>query len=75
MIGTMHELNKSGDTKIVWDSENRKEIAAARKTYNDLKKQGFTAYSVKDSGKRKEIVHTFDPYAEKIILVPPMAGG
>lgn len=72
---TMRVIDGTGDTKIIWDSDNREEVKAARNTFDDLRKKGFAAFSVKDDGKKNKRIFTFDPNAEKIILVPPMAGG
>lgn len=68
-------LDRSGDTKLIWDSENKEEVDAARKTFNDLRRKGYLGYSVKKSGKKKDVITEFDPDSEKLILAPPMAGG
>lgn len=74
-MGIMSELNKTGDTRITWDSGKKVEVDNARDTFNGMKKKGYAAYSVNDDGKKKEIITEFDAEAEKIILVPPMKGG
>lgn len=75
MTGTMAVLNQTGDVKTVWDSENEDEVSAARKQFDDLRKKGFLAYRVKRNGTKGEVIRTFDPEAESIILAPPMVGG
>lgn len=74
-MSEMHVLNRSGDTKLIWNSENEDEVANAKKTFDDLRSKNFGAYSVKKKGKRGKIIRQFDPSAEKIILVPPVVGG
>lgn len=77
-MGTMHELSvmdSTGDTKTIWDADNATEVANARRTFDDFKKKGFAIYRVEGDGDRGEIMHKFDPEAEKMIAVPRMAGG
>ena len=77
-ITTRHELtimDRTGDTKIIWDSGKPDEVAAAKKSYDDLKKKGYMAYAVKKNGEKGELIHDFDEEAEKIILAPRMVGG
>ena len=75
-VGEMSRLDRKGDTKIIWDSENEEEVAAARRTFDDLRSQGFLAYKVvgKD-GRKGEQIREFEAEAERIILAPPMRGG
>jgi len=68
-------MDREGDTKVIWDSGNAAEVAAAQKTFRDLKAKGFTAYSVKKKGAKGKALASFDPEAERIIMSPPMAGG
>ena len=74
-MGTLSVLDRTGDTKLIWDSGNADEVAAARKTFKDLKGKGFIAYSVKRKGAKGKAMASFDPDTERIIMSPPMAGG
>lgn len=74
-MGTMCVMDRTGDSKSIWDPNNRDEVDQARKTFNDLKAKGYTAYHVRDDGKKAEIMRDFDPHAGKVILSPAMAGG
>jgi hypothetical protein len=74
-MGTLHVMDLTGDTKTIWNPDNRDEVDQARKTFNDLKAKGYVAYKVAENGKKAEIMTTFDPAAGKVILSPPMAGG
>jgi hypothetical protein len=83
--GVMEELQKevegfkiqvvAGDTKVVWDKKNKEEVATAEATFDRLTKKGFAAFSVDEDGTKDEKIKKFDPTLQKIILVPPMAGG
>lgn len=74
--GLMHELDKTGDTRVMWDKGNKDEVAAARAQFDALKKKGFTAYrAVGKKGEQGEVIREFDPEAERIILVKQLVGG
>lgn len=75
MIGEMRVVDGTGDTKIIWDADNKDEVAAAKETFDRLTKKGHKAYMVKKDGEQGKIITEFDPAAEKIILAPRMVGG
>ena len=72
----MAVMDETGDTKILWSRDNEDEVAVARKTFDEMKKKGFTAFRVtgKD-GVAGEQMREFDPAAERIIFTKPHAGG
>lgn len=74
-MGILRYMDDTGDTKLIWDPEKEAEVENARRTFNDLRKKKYNAYSVKKNGDKGEIITEFDPEAEKIIMAPPMAGG
>ena len=74
-MGTMRVIDQTGDTKIIWDADQKAEVEAARDTFNKLRKKNYNAYAVKKDGEKGSIITEFDPAAEKIIMAPPMAGG
>lgn len=68
-------LDHTGDSRIQWDRRNSDEIAVARSRFNELRAKGYLAYRVNRSGNQGEVLDTFDPTAERIILHAPMVGG
>ena len=74
-MGEMRTLGREGDVKTVWDPGNVDEVAAAKQTFDDLRKKGYLAFAVKRNGDKGEQIREFDPDAAKVILAPPMAGG
>lgn len=69
-------MDGTGDTKITWDPRNTDEVAHARKTFEDLIKKNFTAYSVKPKdGSKGEQVREFNPNEAMYIFVPQYVGG
>jgi len=75
MIGTLTKIERSGDSKTIWDSTKPAEVAAARTIFNELKEKNYLAYSVNNKGEKAEVVDEFDPNLERIILAPAMSGG
>jgi hypothetical protein len=73
--GAMAVMDGTGDTKVVWDKNNRDEVDTARSSFDKLRAKGYLAYSVKKNGDPDVQIHTFDPNAERIILSPPLQGG
>ena len=72
----MHTLDHTGDQKVMWDSSAPDEVDAARATFDSLKKKGYLAYRAEGKkGEKGEQIRTFDPDAERIILVKPHQGG
>lgn len=73
--GIMAILDATGDTKVIWDKDNKDEVETAKATFDRLIKKGFAAFSVKKNGDADKKIKEFDPDLEKIILIPQMAGG
>ena len=68
-------MDRTGDTRTIFDPNNPVEVEAARETFKTLKKKGYIAYSVKKDGDKGEVMDEFDATAGKSILAPPMRGG
>lgn len=74
-LSVISMLDETGDTKLIWDRTNPAEVANARRTFDELKKQGHAAFRVGVDGGKDVQMHEFDPAAEKMIMVPQMRGG
>jgi hypothetical protein len=75
-MGTMAVMNRTGDTKVMWNPDEPEEVKAAKRTWDDLVgKKRFLGYRVQRDGEPGEQVREFDPHAAKLIICPPMAGG
>lgn len=65
-----------GDTKLMWDADNKDETEAARATFDRLTGKGFVAFKAEGKdGHKGEQIRRFDPAIERIILIPAMQGG
>lgn len=74
--GLMSTLDRSGDTRVMWDRKNKEEVEAARRQFDDLTKQGYMAYRAEGKeGTQGEQIRSFDKNAERIILVKQLVGG
>jgi hypothetical protein len=74
-IHEMSIMDATGDTKLIWNPNNEDEVECARRTFKDLKKKGYLAYTVKNGGDKGEVVTEFDAKLEKLILAPAVIGG
>jgi len=74
-MGEMATLSRAGDVRVMWNPDNATEVAAAKKSFDELTKKGHLAFAVKKDGDKGTQIREFDPEAEKIILAPPMRGG
>ena len=74
-MGEMRILDESGDTKKIWDPDNKDEVKDAERTFKDLTQKGFKAFTVDKKGEKGKPIDEFDPEAGKMILVPRLVGG
>lgn len=66
----------AGHVKHEWDKNNVKDVEAARAEFVRLKSLGYSAFRVDpETGEKGQKVIEFDPTAEKLVMMPPFAGG
>lgn len=75
--GLLHTATRQdGDVRKMWDKNNPDEVADAKRSFDDLRGKGYSAFVAKgkagDMGRRMD---TFDPDAERIIMVKQNVGG
>lgn len=76
MQGEMRVIDRTGDSKLIWDTANPDEVEAARSHFNLLKEQKrYAAFKVKKNGEAGEVIRDFDPEAGMIIMRPQLQGG
>jgi monomeric isocitrate dehydrogenase len=68
-------MDRTGDTKTIWNPAVDAEVEVARAAFNTLKKKGYAIYSVDKDGEKNTVMHTFDPNAAKLIAIPAIVGG
>jgi len=75
-MSEMHVLDRTGHTRVQWDSTNDAEVASARAVFNEMTAKGYRAFAVGlDADKPGRRIDTFDPDEEEMVLVPHIAGG
>ena len=67
-------MDATGDTKTIWNPNDLREVAAARSTFELLKKKGYLIYRVAAAGGKGVAMTEFDPTAEKMIATPALVG-
>lgn len=65
-MGVLVEIDKTGDTRLMWDKDNPAEVKRARERFGELKAKGLMGYGDDGKGNRLEVMHTFDPDAERV---------
>lgn len=77
-MGTMRVLDSTGDTAVAWeigDTEAVQEAEALfRRLLNDERRMAF-ARPAGAKADEAELIRTFDPAAEEILMVRPIQGG
>jgi hypothetical protein len=68
-------LDKTGDTKVIFDKNVPEEVEAAEAQFAALIEKGFKAFLVKKDGTPGRQIKTFNPTAERYIFVPALVGG
>lgn len=74
-IGTLRVIDTTGDTKTIWDTENKAEVETAREAFNKMRAKKYIAYRVKPNGEPGSIMTEFDPNAGMVIMRPQIVGG
>lgn len=73
--GVMVILDRTGDTKHIWDPNNEVEVAEMKRLFERMTDRGYQAWSVTKKGDQDRRIRAFDPAAAKIIFSPALVGG
>lgn len=79
--GAFFLMDRTGDTKTIWDPSRPEEVEAAQVQFDALTnpeegKQKYVAFKVEEDGeKSSEKMERFDPKAGKIIFAPLLVRG
>ncbi len=71
----LHIMDRTGDTRLEWNPNDPVSVASAKAGFDAAKAKGYYAYRTRADGSKGEIIHEFDPNAEKIIMAPQIVGG
>ncbi len=78
-IREMEVLDVTGHTTRKWDTSNEAEMKTVQRIFDDLTRKGYKAFAFSkgagDDGMTGQPRSTFDPEAEKMLMVPPIQAG
>lgn len=73
-MSVLRVLTNKGDTLLEWNRTDAKSIEQVKAEFDAMMASGFQAFRV-DSPTEGEMIRTFDPEADTIIMSVPMMGG
>lgn len=75
-MGTMNILSMEGDESVTWDKDDPESVEKARRKFLEFlgERKGMAIRMNKD-GEKGDKMTDFDPEAERVILMPLIAGG
>jgi hypothetical protein len=74
-ICEMNIMDRSGHKQLTWEAEKLDQILTAQETFDDLLKNGYTAFGSKTKTEAKHVMKEFDPTMEEMVMVPKTVGG
>lgn len=69
-MGEMRVLNQHGDEKLEWDPADKASVAAAKKKFATLKKDGYRFYEVQETADASKPVDRFSAKLGRVIAAP-----
>jgi hypothetical protein len=77
-MGKLRVLDASGDTVLDWEIEDNEAVREAealfRRLVDDERRMAF-ARPAEGTAEDAELIRSFDPTAEEILMVKPIQGG
>jgi len=73
-MATMRIMGPAGHDTLTWDPADAESTGVAKSRFDDLQAQGYRGCEVTGVGK-SELMATFDPEVEDVVMIRPMAGG
>jgi hypothetical protein len=75
LVGEMNVMDSSGHKQLKWNTHRLDEVAAARKTFDNLVTKGYSAFGSEKKQEPKHLIKNFDPEMEEVVMVPRTVGG
>jgi hypothetical protein len=67
-------MDRTGDTRHLFNNQDRAEVVKAEQRFRQLTGAGFTA-AVRSGPGEQQIIRSFDPTAEETLFYPRLVGG
>jgi hypothetical protein len=74
-MASMHILDYTGDRTLTWDPSTGEGVESARAAFNAKRKDGYWGYALTGPEHQAEVIKTFDPLADHIVVRPQLVGG
>jgi len=72
-MGKLRILNEAGDREVPWTADDVESLRIAEESFFEHQRQGSAAFAKTGSG--HELIKSFVPDAEEILIVKPLVGG
>ena len=73
-MGTIYKLDDTGHGMASWTENEGQE--AAKRLFDELRKEGWAAtQTFPGTSKNAQLIHSFDPTVEDIVMIPNVGGG
>lgn len=72
---TLHVLDHTGDTAVMWSPTDDELVRIATEEFNKVKAKGYLTYKADADGQNREVIHEFDESAPLIAATPAFQGG
>lgn len=73
-MNKMRIQDKTGDTEMTWNPSDAASVKAVADVFDNLLSEGHMGY-ITDNNGGGEVIRTFDPTAEEIVVTVPLVGG
>lgn len=73
-----HQLiipDRTGDSRVEFDTENATEVTDAEKRFKEIIGQGRAAVALGENGQPGKVIKSFDPTVERTLFIPALKGG
>jgi protein-disulfide isomerase-like protein with CxxC motif len=67
-------MDRTGETRHIFDNQDRAEVTKAEQRFRELTGAGFTA-AVRSGLGEQRMIRSFDPKAEETLFYPRLVGG
>lgn len=74
-MGELRIMGRGGDEKVTWDVSDEDSVHRARLRVDEALKRNCLLFRQLPDGSQGERIMAFDEHAERVIIVPQMAGG